>query len=477
MYAVDAFAADRPAGIDDAGRVLTYGDIAATVTALAGTVQPRTLAVVLATNTIDFVQGCVALMNNGAVPMLLDAASDEAMVARYVATYDPEFAYVPVTMAGRFVGFREAERVGDYALLRAASRDRVPAHDDLALLLPTSGSTGSPKLVRQSADNLRANGAAIIEYLRLTPEERPITSLPMHYTYGYSVLNSHLQVGATLLLTERSVMEKAFWTFVAEASASSLAGVPYTYQMLQRLRFTRLELPSLRTMTQAGGKMAPTLIREFAEHAQRSGMAFYVMYGQTEATARMSYVPPELAVDKAGSIGIPIPGGEFFIIGDNGEIVDAPYDEGELGYCGPNVSMGYAEQRADLALGDSNGGRLLTGDVAYRDDDGFYYITGRRNRYVKVFGKRVSLDDIEQMVHAEADEGACLGVDDQIEVFLTDEGSVANVRRVLAERTGIHPSAFKVSVLAALPRTTSGKVDYRMLSEGAAPSSTKEEVR
>lgn len=468
MFDLGRVEADRPAGIDDAGRILTYGAISNATDWFAGLVEPRSLVMVLASNTLDFVQGCVALINNRAVPMLLDAASDDAMFRRYVAEYNPELAFVPEAKASTFVGFEQIARIGTYVLLSGPGRDRAALHPDLALLLPTSGSTGSPKLVRQSIRNLHANGEAIIEYLSITSEERSITSLPMHYTYGYSVLNSHLMAGATMLVTERSVVDKDFWTFFTNQRATSLAGVPFTYQMLQRIGFQRMELPSLRTMTQAGGKMTPSLVRSFADYSLDRGVAFFVMYGQTEATARMSYVPPEMARAKAGSIGRPIPGGEFFILGGDGELVTRAHQEGELGYRGPNVTMGYAECRKDLALGNQNDGRLLTGDVAYRDEDGFYYITGRRSRFVKVFGKRVSLDDVEQLACSVVAEAACLGVDDKIELFITDEASAAGVRSTLAELTGIHPTAFAVVVVSTIPRTTSGKIDYRQLSnEGA----------
>jgi long-chain acyl-CoA synthetase len=477
LYPVDAVPADCIAAVDEAGRTLTYGDLATLAARFADEVQPRSLALVLTRNTVDFVQGCVGLINNGVVPMLLDVGTDPAVVARYIERYAPEYAFVPASIAHRFQGFRTQSTVGDYTMLVSRAPAGTPTHADLALLLPTSGSTGSPKLVRQSSANLRSNGLAIIDYLRITADERPITSLPMHYTYGYSIMNSHLLAGATLLLTERSVMEKAFWTFFRDQRATSFAGVPYTYQMLQRLRFARMDLPSLRTMTQAGGKMSPALVREFAEHALRSDIAFFVMYGQTEATARMSYVPPDRAVDKAGSIGVAIPGGAFFLVDEQGFFIDRPHCEGELGYRGPNVTMGYAEQRSDLGEGDCNGGELLTGDVAFRDDDGFYHITGRRNRYVKVFGKRVSLDDIEQMSTDHAGEAACLGVDDQVRIWITNDSVAGSLRRVLAERTAIHPSAFTVSVASELPRTAAGKVDYQRLQHTPCAALEQEQTR
>jgi long-chain acyl-CoA synthetase len=147
-----------------------------------------------------------------------------------------------------------------YVLVRLEEKLSFPLHDELALLFTTSGSTGSPKLVRISYENINSNAEAIAEYLSLSENERPITVLPMNYSYGLSIINSHLVKGATILLTARSIMEKEFWAFLKKEKATSFSGVPYTYEMLYKLRFFRMELPFLRTLTQAGGKLNEDLM-------------------------------------------------------------------------------------------------------------------------------------------------------------------------------------------------------------------------
>ena len=186
-------------------------------------------------------------------------------------------------------------------------------YKDLGLLLTTSGSTGSPKLVRLSYENVKANAESIAEYLSIDENERPITSLPMYYSYGISVINSHYIKDATLLLTDHPVIQKLFWMFAQDEKATSIAGVPFTYEMLRRLRIFKMDLPYLKTMTQAGGKLNAKLAKEYIENAQATGKRFFVMYGQTEATARMSYLPLDKALEKYASIGIAIPGGRFAI--------------------------------------------------------------------------------------------------------------------------------------------------------------------
>lgn len=328
-------------------------------------------------------------------------------------------------------------------------------HTDLALLLSTSGTTGSPRMVRLSYANLAANAASIAEYLALGSAERPITTLPMHYSYGLSVINSHLHVGAALLLTDDAVTTRSFWNLFRDGGATSLAGVPFTWQMLARLRIERMDLPTLRTLTQAGGRLSPELTEHFRQAADAHGWRFFVMYGQTEATARIAYLPPDLLASKIGAIGQAIPGGALSIA-----------DDGELLYRGPNVMLGYAESRDDLALGDTLHGVLRTGDLARQDEDGVYWLTGRIKRIAKVFGNRVNLDEVEALIATQLGcTAAALDEDDALRVVLTQPAREAEVLEILRNTLSVHPSGLRVCSLDVLPRTSSGKLDYPALRE------------
>ncbi len=464
LFPLDAFPDDRPAALDDSGQVLSYWDLAQISMRLASIVPTRTVALVLVRNTLGCVAAIVAMIKHGVVPILLDASATQATVVLYIERYQPDVLVLSSDLHAEYSKNPCLLTILDYVVLTSENpAPRCQPHPDLALLLSTSGSTGSPKLVRQSRGNVLSNAQAIASYLNIGPGDRPVTSLPLHYTYGFSVLSSHLQVGATLLVTNHSVMEKPFWTFIKEAGATSLAGVPYTYQMLKRLGFLRANPGALRTLTQAGGKLSDDLVREFAEFAARNGIDFYVMYGQTEATARMSYVPAARVMEKVGSIGVAIPGGELFLVDPTGGEITAADVQGELGYRGPNVTMGYAEQRADLSRGDERHGCLRTGDLALRDAEGYYYITGRLSRIAKLFGKRVSLDDLEQICLGLLAEVACTGAEDRVTVWITDGQHQVTLPSLLAESTGIHPSAYQVRVIGSLPRTPAGKTDYQLL--------------
>jgi len=464
VYDFTPIPSDRIAAIGEDGVSLSYGDLTSLSSDFEQIVESRRVCLIFTKNSIDCFAGLVALMNCGVVPLLVDLNTDTTFIEQLITVYAPEYVFAPISIAKIFTSYVAVTREGEYGLFFNEYSSPNIVHPDLALLLSTSGSTGSPKLVRQSYSNLKSNGSSIIECLGIVSADRPITSLPMHYTYGFSVINSHLMAGATILITNRSVMEQQFWNFFRKNSATSISGVPYTYMIFKRLTLNRMELTSLRAMTQAGGKLAKPIIEEFARFSDENGIRFFVMYGQTEATARMSYVPADFALTKAGSIGIPIPNGEFFIADGENKLIESPNHEGHLGYRGPNVSMGYAGSRLDLSKGDENGGTLLTGDIAYRDSDGFYFITGRISRFVKVFGKRVSLDEIEQRLETIVGETACTGVEDEVSIWITNASKQEIVRKHIAGLTGIHSSAFKVYVLGSLPRNLSGKIDYQNLT-------------
>jgi len=418
--------ATHPAVITDTGLTVTYNELASLVANKAADLPAHVLQFCLCENSLESLVTYLACLEAGAPVVLVDGRKDAVLLDNLRRLYRP---------------------------------GETVCHKDLAVCLTTSGSTGSPKLVRLTLENLRSNAEAIAEYLGIDENERAVTMLPMYYSYGLSVINSHLLRGATLLMTGRTYAQREFWSFLKEEGATSMAGVPYTWEMLKRLRFFRMDLPSVRTMTQAGGKLNPDLALEYIRNAKACGKRFIVMYGQTEATARMSYLPWDRAEEKYDSIGVAIPGGTFSL-GEDGELV----------YRGPNVSMGYAECAEDLMKGDENGGVLYTGDLARVDEDGFYYIVGRKKRFVKVWGNRCSLDAVEQLLKMDearefvkGSQLAVAGVDDCVTVFVTVPGLEEGIRSYLSEKTGLNSRAFVVRVLEGIPVRESGKIDYQGL--------------
>lgn len=457
---------EKKALIDEYDNEMTYGELADATGALASKIGHRCLVFVLCRNEIGSVTGYVACVNNGIVPVMLNSHLDAVLLSQLTELYKPEYIWCPKEQVSQFEGMLPEYEAYNYVLLKTGFDIVYPLYEELAMLVTTSGSTGSPKLVRQSYGNIRSNMTAIAEYLKLDDTERPITTLPMNYVYGISVINSHLLAGATILLTDKGLMQKEFWNFLKEAEATSFSGVPYTYEMLDKLRFYRMKLPSLRSMTQAGGKITPELQEKFAVFAAEQNIKFYVMYGAAEATSRMAYLPPEKAVEKKGSMGFPIPGGKFLLIDAEGQEITEPFTTGELVYEGPNVTLGYAESGEDLIKEDERHGRLLTGDMAQFDPEGYYYIVGRKKRFLKIYGNRVNLDEVDRLIKGEFRiEVASSGVDDHLYIFVTDAKVADSVRNFVIEKTKLNPAAFRVQVIDEIPKNESGKTVYKELSK------------
>jgi acyl-coenzyme A synthetase/AMP-(fatty) acid ligase len=448
--------------ITEHGEPITYAALLDAADRLRARLPGQGLAFLLAENCPESVIGYIGFLRSRTPVALLASALHTELLANLLETYRPHYVWLPRGRALQLPNATEVFALGNYVLLSIAAEPLV-AHEDLALLLTTSGSTGSPKFVRQTHKNIVANATSIAQYLDIRGEDRPITTLPMHYVYGLSVINSHLLGGATIVLTGNSLMEKSFWNLLRAQKATSLAGVPYTYELLKRLRFERMDVPSLKVLTQAGGKLNATLVQDFATLCRKREVRLYVMYGAAEATARMSYLPPEYALDKPWSIGIAIPGGEFWIEDDNGDIIDQPGTAGELFYRGDNVALGYATCREDLALGDEWCGVLRTGDMARCDEQGFYCIVGRRSRFLKVLGNRVNLEEVEQHIRKRGVDCACAGEDDKLRIYVTDASKKGTVTTLVQELTRLHHSVYSVTVIDQLPRNDSGKIIYAAL--------------
>ena len=455
----------RSALLSDQNEVLSYDQLVTKCEALEKHLVPRTLTFVFCKNINSSAIGYLSCLRKKSVAVLLDNQIHISLFKGLFESYRPYYLYFPNERTD--LASFGTSLFGDdhYTLLKTELDTRYEIHPDVAVLMTTSGSTGSPKFVMQSYRNLNSNAESICHYLNIQSSDRAITTMPMSYVYGLSVINSHLLAGASIVLTELSMMQRSFWDLIRSAKVNNFGGVPYSYQFLKKLNFKEMNLPNLRYITQAGGKLDPALTREIAESCREKGIQFFTMYGQTEATARMSYLHSDLVHSRAGSIGKAIPGGEFWLEDDAGRRIEEPDTVGELVYSGPNVSFGYAESWRDLAKGDINKGVLKTGDLAQRSEDGFYSIAGRTNRFAKVFGNRVNLDEVEGVARNLGFECGCLGTDDKLEIYVTSNPASLDIKRELSQTMRIHPSAFKVIQIDEIPRNSSGKVLYGKLQE------------
>lgn len=396
---------------------------------------------------------------------LIDPKLDVPLLTMLMERYRPA-AVLDAPAAEPPAGYRAAD--GHWLRL---DPDGIHPHPDLAVLLPTSGSTGNPKLVRLSRKAILTNAHAIADVLGIDEREVAPTTLPLHYAYGLSVLNSHLISGATVVVERDGILGRGFWDTVAAHECTSVAGVPYHYEMLRKLKFDPAANPGVHTLTQAGGRMRPELVAEFDTLMRSAGGRLFVMYGQTEAAPRMSIMPWDRLAEKIGSVGPALPGGRFAVRRADGGDTTHPKITGEIIYRGPNVMMGYAENAAQLALGDECDGVLPTGDIGYLDEEGFLFITGRLKRIGKVFGNRINLDDLEHATRATGlgiDIVAAVPADDKVVLYA--EGATAETckaaSQALSDRLHLHASGFDVRPIDTIPLLASGKIDYQTLADG-----------
>ena len=450
------------ATIDSNGDKITYGELCAYALRFEQILQKRTIVFCLCENKVGALVGYTSFIENRVVPLLLPSSMERKLLAELMDIYKPKYLWCPSSVSDELTGKKVIELFG-YTLIETEN-ELYPINEELSLLLTTSGSTGSPKLVRHCYKNIEANARNVAAFFEITTEDRPLADLPMHYTMGLNVICSHLYGGATVLLTAHSIMSKEYWQFFTQEKCTAFTGVPYSYEVLQKLRFTRSEWPHLRILTQGGGKLPESTYVEFAEYAKRTGKSFIPTFGQTECTARMAFLPPELALEKVGAIGDAIPEGELFLIDDDKSEIVGNDKEGEMGYRGPNVTMGYALCRDDLTKGDEWHGETHTGDMAKRDKDGIYFIIGRKKRFLKLFGYRVSLDQCERLIQGEyKTECACTGTDKKMIIYVSNEALLPTIPSFLSEKTGIIHTSFQARYIDKIPRNEAGKITYSVL--------------
>jgi long-chain acyl-CoA synthetase len=431
-----------PAVHDDAAGWVAHAELARRADEAVAALPARSLVALVFTPTLEAVAVYLGALRHGHVPVLFDEGMAPALRDRLLAPFGVRWLFEQGRWTSR------------------PNTGHAPAlHPDLALLMGTSGSTGMPKLVRLSHGALQANAEAIVRALALGPQDRAITSLPLHYAYGLSVLNSHFVAGAAVVLSALPPTRQDFWATMRRHQVTGLAGVPTTWRTLLRLGLQDIELPDLRHTSQAGGRLDVDEVRHLLGLAQARGWRHHSMYGQTEATARIAVLPPDRAAAKPGCIGVAVPGTELLLRDPQGGLVQQHGVEAELVCRGPHLMMGYATEAAHLAGGPGLS-ELRTGDLAWRDADGDYWISGRLGRFLKLQGRRTSLDDVEQLLRQQGLEAAALGEDEQLRIVVEEPTRPADaLRREVASLLRVHASLVAVRTVAALPRTPAGKTN------------------
>ena len=464
----DAAEPGFPAVFLEGRGVLSYGELAGLVGEAGRVLRHDGKALVLCAGDRDLptVVAYLAALRMGHAVAFLPASGE------VLSAYQPEFVVPAPGSEGGLAGLGYCPAgapVAGTTVFRRADRSAGEIYGGMALLLGTSGSTGSPKAVRLSYSGVAGSSAAVIGALGITAAERGPTTLPITHAYGLSVLNSHLLAGAGVVLGGGSPLSLAVWDRLVRSGATSFAAVPTTYAGFGPAHVALLGRSEIRTMTQSGARLGEDLTMRLVEMMGRRGGRFFVMYGQTEATSRMACLDPADLPGRLGSVGTAVPGGTVTIGAAPGHARAVP-GEGAVCYRGPGVMLGYAAGRADLCRGGEVD-VLDTGDLGYLRD-GFLYLTGRVKRIVKLLGVRTSLDDLERVVERPGHPAAVIcGADDVVHLVGAGDAAVhEQQRRQLVESLGVPGRYVVFRHVDRLPRTPGGKVDYQALAAVAGPA-------
>ena len=444
--------------IDSDGRTLSYRELFDAVQKKASTVpKNRSVCIIRTQNSVATLINYLACLSFNHCVLLLEKNAPSNALELAIENYQPNV-------------------ILDDELVISHSNKVHQLADNLSLLLSTSGSTGTAKFVCLSQQALIANTNSICDYLPIHNTDCVITTLPFSYSFGLSVINTHLAKRSCIVFNKSSVMSGEFWQKMNTYKPTSLYGVPFTFETILRVGGLNKLPASVQYLAQAGGNLSSKIKQRIHEYCVNHSKAFYVMYGQTEATARIAYLDPNKIANKLDSIGQAVSGGHLYLKDEDGIAINADNTNGELIYQGVNTMLGYAENVTDLADFTPNQ-ELATGDLAYRDSEGDFFIQGRIKRIIKINGERTNLDEVERILSENIDSIKVIGEDNLItcviESRLCESGANKTTdthiptidSKSIATLLGFHPRLIRIRFIDSIPLLANGKVDYGSLKQ------------
>lgn len=440
---------------DSSGNRISYKELAQRARSELAALEERSLIFILCDYQMETVEFIYEIMYLNRVPLLLSSDIDAELLDVLIQTYQPQYLYCQKSyqMEGRY---REEGNFEEHVLWKTGN-PRFEIHPDVALLLSTSGTTGSAKLVKLSYDNIRSAGERAGRHMGIVKGQKGLCPSPLNHILGFIFCMWHWSQGASILVTEEFVISKRFQEFYREERINNFAATPYIFRMLQKVRFWDEEKVGYLHRAVAAGEKMPE--EEQEQLRAVLGDKMWLAYGQTECAGYISDINIQESCVKKTAVGKAL------------EHIEATADiqSNELIVKSKCVCMGYANNVMQLAQGDVHQGILHTGDMVRIDADGCIYLMGRLTRYVKVLGKRVNLDDIENYLRRKLRnvEFACVGEDNRIMVFHTCEEDDLNqkIRVLLDHNMKIPPKYIVCTYLEEMPRSDTGKILYRKLEQ------------
>jgi long-chain acyl-CoA synthetase len=429
----------RVALIDIDGRKKTYEQILNTDKKIKRKINSKSIILMICNNSIQSFTAYISFIKNGHITILLDISFSELFIKNIINKFKPNYIF----SSKNYFKNDKLKKILDidgYFIFKTKVKKNYKINYINNLLLTTSGTTQNPKMVRLSNANLYSNTKNIIDYLNIKSTHTTITTMPMAYSYGLSIINSHIEAGSSIVVNNKTIFDKAFWKAIKKFKVTSFGGVPSFYEMLKKLKVENMKLNSLKYLTQAGGKLDLNSLKNLNSIFKLKKIKFYIMYGQTEASPRMSYLSHKMIDKFPGSIGKPLKNSFFEIIDESGKKIKKSLKEGELVFYGDNVSLGYAKNIIDLYKADENKKRLYTGDIGTRNKEGFYFITGRKNRFVKISGLRIDIEDIEQFLKFKKNDSTILVKDNKLEIQSVKKLNFKKITEKIFKKYQIRPN-------------------------------------
>jgi len=458
---------NKVALIIDNGRKFKFKDILELEKNFKKKIEKKQLILILASNSIGSILFYILSILNQNKIILIDENLNNQEISKIIDLYQPNYIVSKIKKTNLKKKPKLILKLFDCSIVRT-NFDIHNLNKNLLLLLPTSGSTGSSKFVKLSEKNIISNTKSILRYLKINSKDRAITNMPFYYSYMLSILNSHLFSGGSIYVSNKTILEKKFWIEFKRKKITSFSGVPYTWEILNRIGKEKIFTKSLRYITQAGGKLDITLANRFYQLCKLKKKDMYIMYGQTKASPRIAYIKNENITKHKGSIGKPIYGVKMWIENQKSKKILKPNKIGEIFISGDNVMMGYSSSLKDLKntnIINSKFKKLNTGDVGYFNKDGFFYITGRSNRIVKLYGNRVDLDEIESKMNNYNLNVVCTSKNDDLVIFFTKKILQKKIENKLYEIMKLNISRVRFVKIDKIPFTKNKKTNYKKLLE------------
>tara|TARA_B100000787_G_scaffold168717_1_gene158071 strand:+ start:547 stop:1962 length:1416 start_codon:yes stop_codon:yes gene_type:complete len=445
---------------------LTYKKVLIETDKIREKIKKRSLILIVSENSLGSLLAYIFCIINNHVGIIVDLKTTKQNILKIFKDYQPNYIFISKKNNSIFKKVCSEKYIFfDQSLMKNKLTKEKKMNKNLSLLLSTSGSMGSIKFVKLSTSNLKYNTDSIINYLKINKKDSAITNLPISYSYMLSIINTHFEVGGSIVISKYSLVEKKFWETLKNSKSTSFNGVPYTYEMLSKIGLKNIKIDTLKYLTLAGGKLENDKLKEIIKFCKKNNLNFFSMYGQTEASPRISYLKPEFSQKKIGSIGKGIPGSKMYIINNTGKKILKPFVEGEIICEGKNVFMGYSKDYNDLKNANEENYKLKTGDLGYFDKNGFFYITSRISRIAKIFGNRVDLGALESLMSQKSYKVACLSDNKIVFIFIEKKYNKTNLINTISKITNLSINSFELIKLKYLPRTANNKISYSELKK------------